>query len=174
MCPLEIEEDNDLLSDTHLRNVKQEIKAWLMRWRRKGKARLHWASLHTYQPGRVKGWPGFPWAKRTQGKNWSGAFFERNIPRKGFCVTLNVISQAQNNHSKSSKTLPAPTFSLPSCFIPRGAKDNLVGWMRWKKSAERGKEKKRQALAFAPPVLKPSLGKGKKLCILMIVQDLGV
>ena len=30
-CPLEIEEDNDLLSDTHLRNVKQEIKAWLMR-----------------------------------------------------------------------------------------------------------------------------------------------
>ena len=41
-CSLEIRQGNDLVSDTHLKNLKQDVEPWLMGQRRKREARLCW------------------------------------------------------------------------------------------------------------------------------------
>lgn len=42
MCSLEIRQGNDLVSDAHLRNLKQDVEPWLMGRRRKREAKLCW------------------------------------------------------------------------------------------------------------------------------------
>lgn len=124
----------ELVPDTHLRNVKQDVKAWLTGWRRQGEARLHWASLHIHQPSRVRWRLGSLWAKWTQEEC-------RQEGSLSYTEHQSSPKRIRNNHRKSSKVLPAPTLSPSSCFIPRAAKGSLVTWMRQKSCAKRGKEK---------------------------------
>ena len=152
--------DNDLLSDTHLRSIKQEIKAWLMRWRREEVARLHWASLHTYQPGRVKGGQG-PRKPRGPGERTDLEPSSKGVSPRG-------VSGLHRMSSIKLKTITSPARPcpprLPLSLPALSPEESMTTWWGgWGGRNARREEKRRKDMVLLLPLLcwSPAWGKGR-------------
>lgn len=132
-------------------------------------------SLATYLPTRQsEGVARVPLSQEDPGKELIWSHLQKEYPQEGFLGSTECHQSSSKQSRQVQQDLACPNLPSPFLLYPQRSQRQLGGVTRWKKCAERGKEKKRQAPALAHPVLKPSPGKGKKLCVLTIVRDSGI